>query len=265
MYKVIIVEDESIIRKGLIYTVDWASMDCLIAGEAVDGQEGLRLMLEKRPEIVITDIRMPHVDGLKMLEEAAKVYEFFSIVLTGYSQFEYAQSAMRLNAVDYLLKPIDERKLAAALAKAKQAVERMRSARQWEMHSSLNREREIVIEALPENVENFYVRKTLMMVHDRYAQRLSLHGAACELGVSESYLARKFKEETCLTFLDYLNQYRLNKAINLMHAGGLRIGEISEKVGFSQYKQFSVIFRRYVGMSPTEFLRLGSSPPQADG
>lgn len=261
MYRIVIVEDESIIRKGLLYTIDWASMGCIIAGEADNGQSGLAMILDKRPEIVIADVRMPQMDGLEMLEKARNVYEFISIMLTGYSEFEYAQTAMRLGAVDYLLKPVDECKLERAIYKAREAIDRIRGARQWEQYNQWEREHKTTMDVLPEKVENYYVRQSILMIHERHTRRISLRAAAEELNVSESYLARKFKEITGLTFLDYLNQLRLNKALQLMRTGKHRIGEISDLVGFTQYKQFSVIFRRYLGMSPTEFLRFGQDVP----
>lgn len=255
MYKVVIVEDEAVILKGLVYSINWEGMDCVVAGEADNGADGLQTILEKRPDIVVTDIRMPQMDGLEMLGEASRQYEFFSIVLTGYSEFEYVQQAMRLNTMDYLLKPIDEAKLVLAIQKAKRGVERMRSAFLWERCGEWLDGHDVHSGALPDLSGNYYVNKAIEAVQTRYADKVSLRGMADELGVSESHLARKFKEATGLTFLDYLNRFRLQKAIQLMREGGLRIGEISDRIGFTQYKQFSVTFRKYLGMSPTTFLR----------
>lgn len=251
MFTALIVEDEALIRKGLLHTVDWAGMDCVVVGDASNGKDGLAQILERRPDIVLTDIRMPQMDGLRMLEEALKVYSFSGIIISGYSEFEYARDALRLEAIDYLLKPIDEGKLRAAVEKAKKHTLYLREAQR----AGLREKQKELTPPLSENVENYYVRHALMMIHQQYAERLSLRGAAEALGVSESFLARKFRETTNSTFLDYLNRYRLSKAIRLMQGGGYRIGEVSDLVGFTQYKQFSVVFRRYMGMSPTEYLR----------
>ena len=74
MYKVLIVEDEDIIRKGLLFTVNWQEAGCVVVGEAVDGEEGLEKIRETRPDIVIVDINMPIKDGLAMLEESIGEY-----------------------------------------------------------------------------------------------------------------------------------------------------------------------------------------------
>lgn len=257
MYKVVVIEDEPVIRMGLVHTVDWNAIDCLVAGEADNGEDGLALILKKRPEIVIADICVPKMDGLSMLREASKAYYFSIIILTGYSDFCYAHEAIQLHVADYLLKPINEQKLCLAVEKAKNSHQRAQNARQYELHRM--QEKKGIMDVLPDNtMPNFYVDHALRIIHSRYNTQLSLHGVAEELGVSESYLARKFREITGLTFLDCLNQYRINKALQYIRTGGYRIGEISDLVGFTQYKQFAVVFRKYVGMSCSEFLRRGA-------
>ena len=106
--RVFIVEDEEMIRKGLVHTINWAGMGCLVVGSAADGRSGLSSILQKRPDVVITDIRMPEMDGLEMLERALAVYSFRIILLTSYADFDYARRAISLRACDYLLKPLDE-------------------------------------------------------------------------------------------------------------------------------------------------------------
>ena len=88
--RVFIVEDEEMIRKGLVHTINWAGMGCLVVGSAAAGRSGLSSILQKRPDVVITDIRMPEMDGLEMLERALAVYSFRIILLTSYADFDYA-------------------------------------------------------------------------------------------------------------------------------------------------------------------------------
>ena len=107
LLKVLIVEDEEVIRKGLEFAIDWMAMGCRVIGTAPDAEEGLRLIKELEPDVVMTDICMPQMTGLEMLEEALKEHSFHSIVLTGFSEFGYAQQAIRMGVVDYLLKPVE--------------------------------------------------------------------------------------------------------------------------------------------------------------
>ena len=108
MYRVILVDDERLILRGLSTVVPWAELGCEVAGTAHDGAAGLELIRKIRPDIVLTDIRMPNMDGLTML--AAIRSEFPEIqmsVLTAYRDFEYARKAITLGVCRYLLKPSD--------------------------------------------------------------------------------------------------------------------------------------------------------------
>lgn len=96
--RVFIVEDEEMIRKGMVHTINWSGMNCVIVGSASNGRDGLASILEKRPDVVITDIRMPELDGLEMLEEALKTYDFRIILLTSYADFDYARRAVAMRA-----------------------------------------------------------------------------------------------------------------------------------------------------------------------
>ncbi|MEC0211313.1 response regulator [Paenibacillus ehimensis] len=112
MYKVLIVEDEWLVREGLKHTIDWEDVGCRIMGEASDGETALRLMEEETPDIVLTDIRMPEMDGIQLAKEIASRYPGMKVVfLTGYDEFAYAQQAIKLGAADYVLKPTNRDEL----------------------------------------------------------------------------------------------------------------------------------------------------------
>ena len=99
MLKVVVVEDEELVRKGIVLTVDWAGAGCAVVGEAANGEEGLEVIRRYRPDLIVTDIRMPKLDGIEMLrrlrEEGNRAHVVF---LTAYSDFSYAQSALKLGA-----------------------------------------------------------------------------------------------------------------------------------------------------------------------
>ena len=106
MYRVALVDDERLILEGLSRVVPWESLGCRVAGTASDGREGLALIRREQPDMVLTDIRMPNMDGLTML--AALHSEFPQMqmtVLTAYRDFDYAQKALHLGVCRYLLKP----------------------------------------------------------------------------------------------------------------------------------------------------------------
>lgn len=118
MWTIAIVDDERQVLSGMRKIIPWQELDAKPAGEAADGEEGLRLILAEKPDIVITDIYMPVKNGLDMIEELRKMsYDGKIIILSGYSDFEYARQAMRLNVDDYLSKPVTVKTLKDVLGR----------------------------------------------------------------------------------------------------------------------------------------------------
>lgn len=258
MIRVVIVEDELILRKGLALSVNWEALGAVIVGEGDNGRSGLEIILRERPDVIITDIKMPVMDGLEMLRLAREQYSFHSIVLTGFSEFEYAKQAITLGVDDYLLKPVDEAELSAQMTSLANII---RQERQNETILKQIRQKPdaghtgSAVELSGAGVKNYYVSQVLAEIRDHYHQKLSLETLARQLGVSASYLSQKFKEATNYTFLDFLNQYRLRKAIQLLNTGKYRIAEVSEEVGFTSYKHFHAVFKKYTDLTPSEFLK----------
>ena len=107
MKRVIVVDDNQLVREAICKTVHWDALGCVVQGAFSNGQEGYQFAKEHRPDIIIADIKMPLLDGLSMLEMLRKEYtDFAFIVITGFGEFEYAQKALRIGASDILLKPI---------------------------------------------------------------------------------------------------------------------------------------------------------------
>ena len=121
MYSVIIVDDELFVRKGLIQLIDWASHGFQVSGESDNGEDALAMIQETRPDLVITDIRMPVLDGLALIEAAAQLeLETEFIIISGYNDFRYAQQALRFGVQDYVLKPVDPADIYKALTRLKE-------------------------------------------------------------------------------------------------------------------------------------------------
>lgn len=255
MIHVVIVEDEEILRKGLVCTADWLSMDAVVVADCENGMIGLDAIEKYKPDIVFTDIKMPVMDGLTMLEKAReKGCQFISVLLTSYSEFEYAHKAITLGVFDYLLKPVDDEKLADVMHRAKARIEENRQHQQaTELISAGARENVITLVNL--KTDNPYIKYTFEQIEKRWKEHLSLETLAEELHVSTSYLSRVFKSETGGTFLDFINKYRVQKAVELLSSKQYRVYEVADMTGFSDYKQFHRIFKEYTSISPTEFLK----------
>jgi two-component system, response regulator YesN len=112
LYKLIIIDDEPIIRQGLKTIIDWKKFGITVAGEADNGVDGLQLLMDIKPDVAVVDIKMPGMDGLQVVEAAGKNgLETDFIILSGYSEFQYAQKATEIGVRSYLLKPIEQEDL----------------------------------------------------------------------------------------------------------------------------------------------------------
>lgn len=255
MYKILVVEDEEFIRKGIVYAYDWTNADCIVVGEADNGQDGETAIRELRPDIVITDINMPLADGLQMLERTMYDCVYATIVISGYDEFSLAQKAMRLGVSEYLLKPIEFDNLSLALERAKQQLEQ----RKLYLHAKEKGEQVDQFDLLQGAnlgiVSSNRVKRMLEYIHANYARKISIHDLAETLHTSSTYLNQKFKDETSYTFNEYLTRYRIMQAIQMIREddNDKKVYAIAEDVGFSDYKYFISVFKKYVNISPKKF------------
>ena len=220
MLKLIIVEDEEIIRRGLVCTIDWLRYHSTVVGDAPDGEAALPMIRQLQPDVVLTDIRMPRLDGISLARQLKAEGNPARIVfLTSYAEFRYAQEAVRLAAADYLLKPVDEQELGQLLERLQ--TEKIMAAAPAPSAAPLGEWSELLEQARQGG--NPYVQVVLEIVQRDYREKLSLEKIAAEQGVSVSYLSRKLREDTGHTFGSLLAKYRLRQSIELLLAGTWRV------------------------------------------
>lgn len=257
MYKVVIVEDEAIIRQGLINSIPWSDYDCKVVGEAKNGREGLELIAKVKPDIIVLDINMPVMSGLEMIENLPhQIYSY--IVVSGYSEFEYAKKAIRLNVSDYLLKPLDHDKFEKALF---QAIEDLEMRRFF-----LSKEDESVHDFKvledKEYVDSVSLMIVLKYIREHYGEKVSMDDLMAVSNKSATSINTRFQKHFNMTFNEYLTRYRIQKSIYRIQELKYHMYEIAEQVGFNDYKYFTQVFKKMVGVSPkiveTYFLRKGA-------
>lgn len=241
MMKVVVVEDEALVRRGIVLTVDWAGVDCAVVGEAADGMEGLEVIRESQPDLVVTDIKMPRLDGLEMVrqlrEEGNRAHV---IILTAYSDFSYAQAALKLGAVDFLLKPFQDGELEEAVTRLKSRV-----GPSGPQAPGLE---------VPEEGKSKYVMEALRYIAGHYNDPdISVSSVARDLGISEGHLSHVFKKETSRTLGSYLTDYRIHMAMELLRDCRNKVYEVAEQVGYRDITYFSSTFKRVAGLSPSEY------------
>jgi len=251
MYSVVIIEDSVLLRQGMILTFDWRAMNCFVAGEADNGEDGLALIKQMQPDIVITDIRMPGMDGLEMIETLrARGSEAVCIVVSAYNEFDYAQRAIRFGVAEFLVKPFEMSELCRALQSAAKRADRIRQVRQIE-------EKKIVLfgDFLAEegDLKGKYAEQAVAFIKEHFAEDIGVADIADALNMSESHLSRVFKESMGYTLGEYLVSYRMSVACEMLPDVNLRISEVARRIGYSDQRYFSVVFKRIVGMTPNAY------------
>lgn len=245
-----IVEDEYFVRKGVRNLIDYEAFNCTVVKEAQNGEEALEILKDTHVDIVITDVKMPVLDGIGLLKETLD-QDLIFIILSGFSEFKYAQEAIRLGVSSYLLKPVEREDLEDALEKAKQDLNLRR------LSLKLEDQREKVNDI---NLLKVYENKTiddlvnLMIdyVREHYASKFTMEDLVEKLHYSESTLNQRFRKAMDMTFNNFLNQYRIQKAMDLM-AAGYDAHEVYADVGFSEYKYFRIVFKKFTGISPSVY------------
>ncbi len=238
VYSIMIVEDEYLVRQGISSLVDFKKFDMQVIGEAENGIEAWEKIQAECPDIILTDINMPQMNGIKLAQLAREQYPQLHIIfLTGYDDFDYALSAVKLGADDYLLKPFSREDVEAMLIKVKEKLDKEK--KQQQVH-------ELVEKAEFSDLEQ--------AIHDRLADtELSLKSLSFQLGFNSSYLSVLIKKELGLPFQDYLIQERMKRAKLLLLTTDLKVYEIAEQVGFEDMNYFSQRFKQIVGVTPRQF------------
>lgn len=241
MMKVLVVEDEEMIRKGIVLAVDWAALDCVVVGEASNGEEGLQAAERYAPTLIITDLKMPKMDGIEMLRRLREAgNNAFVIILTAYDSFSYAQSALRLGAVDFLLKPFHDGEL-------EQAVQALRRRMEPSQGGP-------AIPGLKKGDKSKYVLQAMSYIGEHYDNpNITVAEIAQSIGISEGHLSHTFKKETDYTLLNYLTRYRIHKAMELLRDCRVKVYEVAQQVGYKDITYFSATFKKVVGISPSEY------------
>ena len=240
MYRVILVDDERLILEGLSKVVRWADFGCEVVGTARDGREGLALIRQLKPDIVISDIRMPNMDGLTMLAALQSEFPQMQLsVLTAYRDFDYAQRAINLGVCRYLLKPSRMEELHEAIRTMISRLEERDGAR----------------EAPPEQGEagSFIVNAALDYMRAHCTEHISLANVADHVYVSQWHLSKLINRHASQSFLELLNSMRIEQAKILLADPALRIHVIAQQVGYSDVAHFSKSFKKITGKNPGEY------------
>lgn len=263
MYKVAIIDDEPLIVEGLSKTMAWDKWNCQVAGYAYNGREGMELIRREHPDIIITDINMPKMDGLKMIAGLKSEFpDMQLIILTGYREFEYARRAIELGVSRFLLKPSKMNELEEAMEAVTKRLEQ--TELYMEPHVEMPgtaAEENCAEQKIPEETDgaenseanSFIVKNALEYIRENSAEKLRLTDVADQVYVSQWHLSKLLNKHTGKTFSDILNGARMDKSKELLKDPSLRICDVAEMVGFQDLAHFSRVFKKMEGMSANEY------------
>lgn len=243
MLKLIIVDDESMTRQGLSEWISSGDFGIEVVGKAEDGILGLELALEKKPDIILSDIRMPRMNGIEFTSAVReKLPDVKIIFLSGYSDKEYLKAAIKIQAVDYVEKPVDMEELKKVI---KNTV------------AICMKKREIAVDRdwkSPDGSEiNSTVRQVMRFIEEHYNEDLSIKYIADSVYLTPTYLCMLFKKQAKRTINDYIEEVRVGKAKLFLGDRRVKLYEISNIVGYKSPNYFTKVFKKLTGVSPSGF------------
>jgi two-component system response regulator YesN len=257
MYRVLLVDDEANVIKVLQMLIDWGKYGFEVAAEASDGAEALIKIDSLRPDLVITDVDMPGLNGIQLLKRVAQGnYACRTLLLTVYKDFQYIKSAMDCGAMGYLLKPVDETELADSLLRVKKELDEDRLlAAASPARADAGGPR--AAPCAKAGRQKSGVEEVIAYIRLNYRRELTLKGLAEEFYLNPLYLGQLIKKETGESFNDFLARVRIENAIRLLENTNLKVYEISEKVGFKEIQYYYKTFKSITGTSPAAYRKNG--------
>ena len=231
--RVLLVDDEIMIREGFKKLFDWEAHECVVVGEAADGMEAITKIDEEQPDIVIMDINIPIINGLKVIQLSRVKYPSMAfVIVSGYDDFSYCREALRLQITDYILKPVNYEEFGSCIDQLKIS-----------LYNNEVKEKSVV------KKERVITGITKYM-QEHLSEDVSLHILSEEFHLNSQYISQLFKNEIGVNFLTYLTNIRMEHAKKLLLSTSLSIAEVSEQSGYGDYRVFTKVFKKSEGITP---------------
>ncbi|MDR3766488.1 MAG: response regulator [Butyricicoccus sp.] len=249
MYRVLLVEDDAALRYMYTRMHAWQEQGFCLAAEAADGREALAKLDEECFDLIVTDIRMPFIDGLELLRALRQLQSNTPVILvSSYGEFEYAREGLVLGAFDYIVKPFQDSQLSEVLARAAAFLSsRGAEDSQFAIVRAAFDQAGVPIE------ENGFTQTLAAFLAAHLNEVVTMEQAAEHLGLSKDYFGKTCKAQTGMTFGALYNCVRVEHAKCLLRDSTYRAGEISERLGFASPDYFTRIFKAQTGCTPSQY------------
>lgn len=248
MYRILVADDESIERKVLCKMLQKHVGDVCSIFEAKSGREAMEVFEQEDIQIAIIDIEMPGMNGLEAARRMKASKESCIIIfLTAFDNFSYAKQAIRIRALDYLLKPYDEKEIIMVVEEAMNLIREKEGERLFFKEEEIveDREENVRLPIIKEAVENY--------IKEHFSETISMHELASIMNYSDAYFCKIFKQCFKVNFTTYLASYRMERAKQLLENPLANIKEIGKACGYADSNYFARVFKHTTGMTPTEY------------
>ena len=276
MYRVLIVDDELAERDGIEFLIREHALPFVVQ-KACNGQEAFEL-LEKQPvDVIITDIKMPYMNGLELSEKAKLLYPNIVILISSaYDDFEYMHKAIKVKVEDYILKPVIVSNFIKSMTNVLSMLndqmlkqEKHREIRENYNDATFFKKEKLLWQLLDEkhdkqsaeNKDNGSEKKAIadaiVLIDNNYHKDISLEWVAHQVYLSPGYLSGLFKKETGKSIIQYITLYRMENAKKLLIGTNMKIVDICKKVGYNNSSYFCLLFRKYFGVTAIQMREKG--------
>lgn len=246
---ILVVDDEEVIVLGIMKRIRQLSdIPTQVVG-AYSGEEALAVMENFIPDLLITDIHMAPMDGLELIAAARQknLCQHF-LILTAYESFDYVRRALQYQVMDYLVKPIDWALLEEHIRRLA-----MKSDSKAKTEEVLAQYQDLFLHLEKTDFSNS-LKKLTKYIKGNFTHQISLVHLSVYSGLSENSICNLFKKELGITFLDYLYELRLKRAMELLLGSeGTTVREIAQQIGYLSERQFFRVFKSKTGLTPQQF------------
>jgi two-component system, response regulator YesN len=246
MYDVVLVDDDVIVIEFLKKVIPWQDYGFQVVANFQDSSDALIFMLENPYDVLITDIGMPKLNGIELIEKlkSSKINSY-NVILSCHDEFTFAQQAIKLEAYDYILKEsMEESNIIDLLDRLKNKVDQERFSSKQHLK---------VTQFLEMTTRNEDVIKAQKYVQTHLGEKISLTEVAEHLHLNSSYFSRMYKKETGEGFIEYVTRVKMEKALELLDQSVKTVEQIAYELGFESKSYFLKTFKRFYGLSPKSF------------
>lgn len=267
MYRIVIADDESMIRQGLL-SLDWKANGMEIVGVAKNGIEAEEMIDSQVFDILLTDIKMPGMGGLELAEHLRQANPKAKVILlSGYSEFSYAQKAISLGVYGYILKPSTPKEIIEYVKSACQEIvkEQKKEKDIHTMKSKLESYEEVIgaKQAVEEEKQETDIQDILQYIYSHYEENLTLSALAGQFYFSTVYMSCYIKRYTGHTFLEILTSVRMYHAAKLLKETKLKNREIGMRIGIPDERYFGQVFKKTYNITPYEYRKSHMEPQES--